>query len=163
MLHTVNGLVSTDQKTTLQTPIGPLDALLVKGSPTAGSLGRLIRDYNLIFTWSYESYDTPMLINASGEELVVRVASDCPVLTAAAALKQTNVEGAPSIARAGHDDPGDGRAVAPHRSEDILHNETINVGTGGWAIHQDLMNRSRLEFSGHADGSDPSQQILGEI
>ena len=69
-----------------------LEAIHVPGAPEVGSLGKLIKDYKLTFTWRWDDYESPMLVDVEGRQLTVSVESDCPMLAAASKGGRTTSE-----------------------------------------------------------------------
>ena len=59
----------------------PLDACYTEGAPDAAALGRLIRQYKLNFSWNYDDFEHPLLVDSGGKEFMVRVEADCPILS----------------------------------------------------------------------------------
>ena len=58
----------------------PLEACYSEGAPDAAALGKLIREYKLHYSWSYDDFDHPLLIDSIGNKFRVRVEADCPIL-----------------------------------------------------------------------------------
>ena len=58
----------------------PLEACYSEGAPDAAALGKLIREYKLHYSWSYDDFDHPLLIDSLGNKFRVRVAAGCPIL-----------------------------------------------------------------------------------
>jgi len=59
----------------------PLEACFSEGAPDAAGMGKLIKQYKLHFSWSYDDYDRPLLIDSGGNKFRVRVEADCPILS----------------------------------------------------------------------------------
>ena len=82
-IWTATGPVMLTEGTTLhnaQLP-APLDACYTEGAPDAASLGRLIRQYKLNFSWNFDDFEHPLLVDSGGNQFMVRVEADCPILS----------------------------------------------------------------------------------
>ena len=68
------------------------EAIHVPGAPEVAGLGKLIKDYRLSFTWKWDEYESPLLLDVNGTPLAVGVEADCPILAAVAKSGKTTSE-----------------------------------------------------------------------
>ena len=91
------GLISNQQLHERTAPDSStnLEAIHVPGAPEVGALGKLIKDYKLSFTWKWDEFETPMLVDVEGRQLTVTVEADCPMLAAVSKGGKTTSQPAP--------------------------------------------------------------------
>jgi len=122
-----NGLTEFSQGTLMTNAqlAQPLTAMFSPGAPRAASMGKLLKAYKLKFEWDWRDFDEPLLVHTeTGERLMVKVESDCPILASAARQCTTEDQTPTEVPIHGLNSVGTSKLAGPTLNTKSLYNFT---------------------------------------